>query len=1040
MYSIAVTVSVNGGTATLSTTPAIAPMPGDALLVNHEWCEVVGVSGSTLTLYGPYSGGNYTGPATLLQCASSNTTPALRLRAEYEAGKLEQKLGSELIDFLTTAQSTVDIHDYTLDEVIVRQVDSAASLISRLPVIATIPTPDAIPRASSQGTIDVDWFNTPSLPIKGAGSSVTSAAVGPVPSSSIKVQAATGSNIVTLTPNVDRPSVVVISNQDSLCLELVAPTQPTAESLLRSTEFTVLLFPAVKLKALSAKNNSVQALEGVRSILFDRSGGVWNKYSAWIMRFVYVEGGFKQLSGGWSLAMARGPFKLGIGPTDPGTGMTADGATAIFPVDPAIDTFDMVAVDAFFPTGQRMVVMDIAGSPADKIYVVPFFWGEFISTPPSGYQAGAPAGSPDSALPGAQYSAALASDDFHPGSIGVNTTDPAGSAWFYTDHLYWQKDLLPTPNAGMSLEFLFGRYSLGTQASYDRALPNTPGQSVLMCFRANGSGHGGSYTGAADDFGVGMAAADAVSGAWLQMLHVVDGTGSGHSLSLRLGNLTESTADVVVNGPLIQATDHDPDFAQHVILCVSEESGGQRAVTLYHNGQPGQTVQVSASLCQGANGSVLFGPCLTPPVARANGYYFDSIAYYPLALTAETVATHYQTAFEGIDIPSGSSGGTGTGTGTGATGVRTRELRFTFVPATDNNTLGLHKIAVSDANGDILTGATRTLPVGSWENTSVGWFGPGPSNAPFVVEYRLTDSVEVSSITDYQIGAGSNLGYSQMLTMGWTLEYKNAVGTWVELDTRSNITWTKRTLNTYIIGGGSSSLSDRLGFDPASVVAPAELIGPDYSTLQLKDVSNWGIEYLSRGGQLRGTHTTGKWYFEITVDDIMIPNDAQYPRAIEVTVNSGASYATGVDSASVRYEMDSDGSINRIVYIKHLSILGQVITWFANRPDIDIAPLSTAGKTICVLVDMSGSRANVAIGERSVSGQPVKWFDGTTMTSTPVSMASTPVWWAKSLDKSVPATARVQITNMQATVRVNSGETAPIFAVPTGTYGWGLTG
>ena len=167
MYSIAVTVSVNGGTATLSTTPAIAPMPGDALLVNHEWCEVVGVSGSTLTLYGPYSGGNYTGPATLLQCASSNTTPALRLRAEYEAGKLEQKLGGELIDFLTTAQSTVDIHDYTLDEVIVRQVDSAASLISRLPVIATIPTPNAIPRASSQGTIDVDWFNTPSLPVNG---------------------------------------------------------------------------------------------------------------------------------------------------------------------------------------------------------------------------------------------------------------------------------------------------------------------------------------------------------------------------------------------------------------------------------------------------------------------------------------------------------------------------------------------------------------------------------------------------------------------------------------------------------------------------------------------------------------------------------------------------------------------------------------------------------------------------------------------------------------------------------------------------------
>lgn len=844
--------------------------------------------------------------------------------------------------------------------------------------------------------------------------------------------------------------------------------------------------------------------------------------------------------------------------------------------------------------------------------------GEFTRTPPSGYQAWAPAGSPDSALPGAQYSAALASDDFHPGSIGVNTTDPAGGAWFYTDHLYWKKNLLPAAGAGMALEFLFGRYSLGTQASYDRALPDTPKQSVLLCCRAGGNGHGGSYTGVANDFGVGMAAADLVKGAWLQLLHskvpaaltvtipawgsyttstptadgygfniehtqgpqwsgalcsvtktsgkwywevkpsgstditcgvtagrpadpyqatsdtylhlrgastVVknaqgaytavpevtagsvigiafdveansvqffvdnvpvitagpalasgwftafvglfggqsaevrmnanaltyappagytalggsEGGGSAHNLTLKLGNITESGADTVVNGPTIAVTDHDPDFAQHVVLCFDAESNGQRVVTLYHNGQPGQPVPVSPSLCQGANGSVLFGPCLTPPVARTNGYYFDSIAYYPSALTAETVATHYQTAFEGIDIPSGSSGGTGTGTGTGATGVRTRDLRFTFVPATDNSTLGLHKIAVSGANGDILTGATRTLPVGSWENTSMGWFGPGPSNAPFVVEYRLTDSVEVSSITDYQIGAGSNLGYSQMLTMGWTLEYKNAVGVWVELDTRNNITWTMRMLNTYIIGGGSSSLPEQLGFDPASVAAPAELIGPDYSTLQLKNVADWGISYLSRGGQLRRTHTTGKWYFEITVDDIMIPNDAQYPRAIEVTVSSGASYATGVDSASVRYDMGSDGSINRIIYTKYLSILGQVITWFADRPDIDIAPLSTAGKTICVLVDMSGSRANVAIGERSATGQPVKWFDGTTMTSIPVSMASAPVWWAKSLDKSVPATARVQIINMQATVRVNSGETAPIFAVPTGTYGWGLS-
>ena len=636
----------------------------------------------------------------------------------------------------------------------------------------------------------------------------------------------------------------------------------------------------------------------------------------------------------------------------------------------------------------------------------------------------------------------LVGDATNEGSIGLNTA--SGASDFVTGHLYWKKNLLGDSlieNAVVShasLEFVFGRYGLDT-TTYNPALPDTAGQAVLACFRGDGRTAAGTKI-STPLFGEAMGAA-ALDAAWLWMEHVK--SAGTHQLKLYIAPsnpVSATPAILTASGPVIQNSQHEPDFAQHVVIVFEPSAGGYWTVTLFHNGQPGVT---SAPIAQTtfshfmlnnsagfATDAVLFGPCLTPPTSRSKGYYFDSIAYYPTALTTDAVVSHFSTLFEGVQIPGG----------TGTPQVLTRELRFTFVPATDNNTLGLHKIAVSDANGDILTGATRTLPVGSWENTSVGWFGPGPSNAPFVVEYRLTDSVEVSSITDYQIGAGSNLGYSQMLTMGWTLEYKNAVGTWVELDTRSNITWTMRMLNTYIIGGGSSSLSERLGFDPASVVAPAELIGPDYSTLQLKDVSNWGIEYLSRGGQLRGTHTTGKWYFEITVDDIMIPNDAQYPRAIEVTVNSGASYATGVDSASVRYEMDSDGSINRIVYIKHLSILGQVITWFANRPDIDIAPLSTAGKTICVLVDMSGSRANVAIGERSATGQPVKWFDGTTMTSTPVSMASTPVWWAKSLDKSVQATARVQITNMQATVRVNSGETAPIFAVPTGTYGWGLTG
>lgn len=375
MYSTTVTVTINGSTATLSAALVMQPMQGDALLVNHEWCEVSSVSGTVLTLFSAYSGGSYTGQAILLQCASSYASPALRLRAEYEFNKLEQKFGTELIDFLTTTQSTVDVHGYTQPEPVVKTVASAAAIISQLPAISTTPAPNTIPCAGSGGTIDIDWFNTPNLPIRDAGSSTTSAAVGPIPSASLKVQAATGSNVVALTPSLDRQSVVVVSNQDSLCLELKVPTKPTAESMLRNTEFTVLLLPKTRLTSLTFKDNAVELDGRANSILYNRSGGKWDKYNVWVMRFVFVEGGFKQQSGGWSLAMARGPFNLSLAPSSAGNLFTLDGATAVFPVDPAIDLDEVVNVDTYFPSGHRTAIVDIVGATPDKMYITPFLWG-----------------------------------------------------------------------------------------------------------------------------------------------------------------------------------------------------------------------------------------------------------------------------------------------------------------------------------------------------------------------------------------------------------------------------------------------------------------------------------------------------------------------------------------------------------------------------------------------------------------------------------------------------------------------------------------
>jgi len=627
----------------------------------------------------------------------------------------------------------------------------------------------------------------------------------------------------------------------------------------------------------------------------------------------------------------------------------------------------------------------------------------------------------------------MVGDAVNEGSIGLNTA--SGASDFVTGHLYWKKNLLGDSLVGnavvshASLEFVFGRYGLDT-TTYNPALPDTAGQAVLACFRGDGRTAAGTKI-STPLFGEAMGAA-ALDAAWLWMEHVK--SASTHQLKLYIAPsnpVSATPALFTVSGPVIQNSQHDPDFAQHVVIVFEPSAGGYWTVTLFHNSQPGVT---SAPIAQTtfshfmlnnsagfATDSVLFGPCLTPPTSGSKGYYFDSIAYYPTALTTDAVVSHFSTLFEKVQIPGG----------TGTPQVLTSDLRFTFSPSTNYNTLSLHKITVNDSNSDVLSGATRTLPAGSWYDTSMGTFGPGPSNLPFVVEYRLANSVPVSGIADYQIGAGTDLAPNQPLTMSWTLEYKNAAGNWVQLDSRSNIDWVLRTINTYTIGGGSVSFNEQLGFDPATVASPAVMVGADYSSFELQSVNDWNT-HLSRFGTMRKTHMSGKWYFEVTATNVSVPAAAPYYRSIDVVV------LIGMDRAGVEYSINSDGTINKITYYKYLSITGQLILWVVTAPDLNTAPLDTAGKTICFMIDLSGSRANVAIGESSGTGQPVKWFDGLTMTHQQVSLATNPLWWAQSMDKSIPANATVRVTNMLATIHLNSGETPPIFAVPSGTYGWGL--
>lgn len=103
-YTEHVTLSITtGATITSQLVGASAPLvKGDALVIDGVWCEVAGQTGVNAELRVAYTGLSQTSASALLiRFASSSAPPSLRLRAEYHHDKLRQKLGEELIHFLT---------------------------------------------------------------------------------------------------------------------------------------------------------------------------------------------------------------------------------------------------------------------------------------------------------------------------------------------------------------------------------------------------------------------------------------------------------------------------------------------------------------------------------------------------------------------------------------------------------------------------------------------------------------------------------------------------------------------------------------------------------------------------------------------------------------------------------------------------------------------------------------------------------------------------------------------------------------------------
>lgn len=101
-YSEQVSTIATAGSANVTLSGSPAPlMQGDALILAGSWYEVVSQTGTTAVIQPAYSGPGQSAMGTLIRFASAQASPALRLRAEYELDKLTQKLGQELIHFLS---------------------------------------------------------------------------------------------------------------------------------------------------------------------------------------------------------------------------------------------------------------------------------------------------------------------------------------------------------------------------------------------------------------------------------------------------------------------------------------------------------------------------------------------------------------------------------------------------------------------------------------------------------------------------------------------------------------------------------------------------------------------------------------------------------------------------------------------------------------------------------------------------------------------------------------------------------------------------
>lgn len=270
---------------------------------------------------------------------------------------------------------TTNIHDYSQAEAIILSIDSVSTVVAGLPLIDPTPAPNTVPMPLDTGNIDPAWFDTPDFNLSEIAGSSGGVGMTPIPKSTVKVQAPSGSDIVALGLLADREDILVIATQDSICLDVKPLAKPASDQLLRSRQIRLALLPRVTLHNLTSLDNSVTVPAHLSAKLPTTSGGSLSAGDLWLITLDWVEGRFKSQPAGWHMTEVFGPYELGVGPAEPSDDLLLDGAIAVFPINSGNPDGTEAMPDAtYFPAGVRYYVGDISTN-ASKAYVVPFLWG-----------------------------------------------------------------------------------------------------------------------------------------------------------------------------------------------------------------------------------------------------------------------------------------------------------------------------------------------------------------------------------------------------------------------------------------------------------------------------------------------------------------------------------------------------------------------------------------------------------------------------------------------------------------------------------------